>query len=49
MDQKHDEKPERLRIVRTGEPDPVLPVIGICADGKLSQNYEEELYGDSPA
>jgi hypothetical protein len=30
-------------------PDPFLSVIGSISDGTLSQNIDEELYGDDPA
>jgi hypothetical protein len=37
-------------IVIFGEiPDPFLSVIGSISDGTLSQNIDEELYGDDPA
>jgi hypothetical protein len=37
-------------IVILGEiPDPFLSVIGSISDGTLSQNIDEELYGEDPA
>ena len=40
----------RKLMVIVGEiPDPFLSVIGSISDGTLSQNIDEELYGDDPA
>jgi hypothetical protein len=38
----------RLRMLLE-QRDPFLEVIGIAADGTLSQNIDEELYGEDPA
>ena len=39
----------RKLMVIVGEiPDPFLSVIGSISDGKLSENIDEELYGESP-
>jgi hypothetical protein len=38
-----------LRVILEELPDPFLSVIGSISDGTLSQNIDEELYGDNPA
>lgn len=38
-----------LRVILEELPDPFLSVIGSISDGTLTQNIEEELYGDDPA
>jgi hypothetical protein len=37
-----------LRGILTEIPDPFLEVIGIASDGTLSQNIDEDLYGEKP-
>jgi len=38
-----------LRVILEELPDPFLSVIGSISDGTLSQNIDEDLYGDDPA
>ena len=38
---------EKLRAVVEKTQDPFLDVIGIGADGTLTQNIDEELYGEA--
>jgi hypothetical protein len=38
-----------LMVIMNEIPDPFLSVIGSISDGTLSQNIDEELYGDDPA
>jgi hypothetical protein len=44
----HPQTIERLKMVLERR-DPFLDVIGIASDGTLSQNIDEELYGENPA
>lgn len=44
----HEETLDRLRMILDRR-DPFLEVIGIGADGTLSQDIDEELYGENPA
>lgn len=39
----------KLMAIMNEIPDPFLSVIGSISDGTLSQNIEEDLYGDDPA
>ena len=39
----------KLMAILAEVPDPFLSVIGSISDGTLSQNIDEELYGDDPA
>jgi hypothetical protein len=39
----------KLMVMLSEIPDPFLSVIGSISDGTLSQNIDEELYGDDPA
>jgi hypothetical protein len=39
----------KLMAIMNEIPDPFLSVIGSISDGTLSQNIDEELYGDDPA
>ena len=40
---------EGMMVILQELPDPFLSVIGSIGDGTLSQNIDEELYGDNPA
>jgi len=44
----HQQTIERMKVILEGR-DPFLDVIGIGSDGTLSQNIDEELYGEKPA
>ena len=44
----HQQTIDRLMMILERR-DPFLEVIGIGADGTLSQNIDEELYGENPA
>jgi hypothetical protein len=39
----------KLMVILGEIPDPFLSVIGSISDGTLSQNIDEELYGEDPA
>jgi hypothetical protein len=39
---------ERLRAILAPLRDPLLDVIGIVKNGRLTQNIDDELYGKSP-
>ena len=39
----------KMMVILNEVPDPFLNVIGSISDGTLSQNIDEELYGDDPA
>jgi len=45
----HQETIDRLKAVLDQLRDPFLDVIGIGADGTLSQDIDEQLYGENPA
>jgi hypothetical protein len=45
----HQETIDRLKAVLDQQRDPFLDVIGIGADGTLSQDIDEQLYGENPA
>ena len=45
----HQETIDRLKAVLEMQRDPFLDVIGIGADGTLSQDIDEQLYGENPA
>jgi|SRR5216684_7282354 len=42
----HQETLDRLRKILEGRRDPLLDVIGMSEDGKLSQGIDAELYGE---
>ena len=44
----HQQTIDRLKMILERR-DPFLDVIGIVSDGTLSQNIDEELYGEKPA
>jgi hypothetical protein len=44
----HQQTIDRLKMILERR-DPFLDVIGIGSDGTLSQNIDEELYGENPA
>jgi len=44
----HQQTLDRLKMILERR-DPFLEVIGIGADGTLSQDIDEELYGENPA
>jgi hypothetical protein len=37
---------ERLRAILSNESDPLLDVIGVAEDGRLTQSIDEDLYGE---